>query len=431
MTATTPITRAHAVAADVLDAARAAATVYVGRRPIFDRDRRTVAYELRHRTIDATGTEHDGHQTGDGSGSAELVESALLHWGLDELVGGRPAHLAMDATFLASGLHLSLPADRVVLDLHDDVDLDHESRALAATARSLGYRLAIGDVIHRPDPVSPEMLEMADVVKVDIASMPADDLHATLQTLRQLAPRATVLAGNVDELHDFRMCASLGFDCFEGAFFAKPDVLARSARPVDSLAAIALLVEVQRADIDMRRLESLIVADPTLTYRLLTLVNSGLIGLTRTVDSVYHAVVLLGIERVRQLATLVTMSSRSKGTEEVVLLASTRAGMARRLVDRDDLRHSAATVGLLSLLDVVFRVPMAEVVAEMPLAPVVAEALEHGTGVLGLLMRAIDAYERVDLSALERLRPGELTRFITVYRESAAEAQRLRAQLTG
>lgn len=359
------------------------------------------------------------------------MESALLHWGLDELVGGRPAHLAMDATFLESGLHLSLPADRVVLDLHDDVDRDHETRALAQSARHLGFQLAIGDVIHRPDPVSPEMLEMADVVKVDVSSIPVDDLQMTLQTLRQLAPRAMVLAGNIDELHDFRTCATLGFDRFEGAFFAKPDVLARSARPVDSFAAIALLVEVQRPDIDMRRLESLIVADPTLTYRVLTLVNSGLVGLAHTVESVHHAVVLLGVERVRQLATLVTMSSRSKGTEEVVMLAATRSGMARRLIDRDGLEPSAATVGLLSLLDVIFRVPMSEVVAELPLTPPVAEALEHGTGVLGTLMQAIDAYERVDLPALERIRPGELTRFITVYRESAAEAQRLRAQLTG
>ena len=45
------------------------------------------------------------------------------------------------------------------------------------------------------------------------------------------------------------------------------------------------------------------------------------------------SLVLLGIDRVRQLATLITMSTRSKGNEELLNLAATRAFMAKALID--------------------------------------------------------------------------------------------------
>ncbi|MCU1359450.1 MAG: putative signal transduction protein [Ilumatobacteraceae bacterium] len=396
--------------------------VYISRQPIFDQSRRAVAYDLRHLETEQPATP--------GEATRELVQGAMLHWGLDELIGGRVGHVRVDPTFLAAGLQATLPAERIVLDLHDDVDADEASRSLAVQAQRAGFRLAIGDVTRRVDPVSPQMLMLADIINVDITSLHPDELDATLRTLRVQAPQASVLAYNVDELCDYSMCSTIGFDMFQGQFFAKPDVLTKSARPVDSIAAIALLVELQRPDLDIHRLETLIMGDPTLTYRLLTLVNSGLIGLATAVESVYHAIVMLGIDRVRQLATLVTMSSRSKNTEELVLLAATRSGMARRLIERSDLEQSASTVGLLSVLDVIFRVPMEEVVADLPLTPAVSEALTKGTGVLGTLMTSIYAYERVDLKAFEKLGPGQLARYIGIFREAASEAERLRVQLT-
>jgi len=207
-------------------------------------------------------------------------------------------------------------------------------------------------------------------------------------------------------------------------------VLSRKGRSVTSTAAIALLVEVQRPDVSLKRLEELVIADPTLAYRLLALVNSSAVGLSTRVESVYHALVLLGVERVRQMATLITMANRSKGNEEVLLLAATRAHMARALIDVPELTNAAYTAGLLSVIDVLFRVAMEELVTELPLAPMVADALCNGSGPIGELLQALEAYERVDLARLEVLRPGELARFITVYREGAVAAQTLRAQLT-
>ncbi|MEY4229897.1 MAG: hypothetical protein RLZZ362_746 [Actinomycetota bacterium] len=401
--------------------------VYVGRQPVFDRNRKTVAYQLLHRSS----TINNADPSMNGNATRELVEHSLLQWGLDQLLGGVPGHIRVDADFLASGLHLTLPPDRVALEFADDVDIDGAHKFAVIDAKLAGFTILLADALGRDSMPRHDLIRLADVMKVDVSATSAEALPAAIAGLRSLAPNAKMMAVRVEEIQQFQLCLDLGFDLFQGFFFAKPEVLSRKGRSVTSTAAIALLVEVQRPNVSLKRLEELVIADPTLAYRLLALVNSSAVGLSTRVESVYHALVLLGVERVRQMATLITMANRSKGNEEVLLLAATRAHMARALIDVPEMENAAYTAGLLSVIDVLFRVAMEELVTELPLAPVVAEALTHGSGPIGELLQALEAYERVDLARLEALRPGELARFITVYREGAVAAQVLRAQLTG
>lgn len=401
-------------------------TIYIGRAPIFDVRGGVVAYELQHRSapVDDPDPAVDDEQA-----THELVERSLLQWGFDRLLEGKPGVLHVDARFLGAGLHLTLPAARVLLELRDDLDPDGILYVHALGATMSGYRLALRHVRDRQRPLSVDLLAMATLVKVDLRATPPSELASTVRALRMQAPDAELLAEGVDRRDQFEQCRGAGFDLFQGYFFATPEVLSRRARRVDSTAALALLAEVQRPDVTLRRMEELVVADPTLAFRLLALVNSSLVGLSSRVESVYHAIVLLGIEKVRQLAILITMASRSKEHGELLTLAATRAWMARALVGSAELESSAYTAGLLSLIDVIFATPMADLVAELPLSDAVAEALRDGTGALGELLASIVAYERGELDELERLRPGELSTYVICYREASMWAQDLRNQL--
>jgi c-di-GMP phosphodiesterase len=232
----------------------------------------------------------------------------------------------------------------------------------------------------------------------------------------------------VEEIQDFEDCVRIGFDLFQGYFFAKPEVLSRIARPVNSSAALALLVEMQRPLIDITKMESLVTGDPTLAFRLLALVNSSLAGLTTRVSSVHHAIVLLGIEQVRQLATLLTMASSAHTNQEIVVLAATRAKMARLLAPAE-LSGSAFTVGLLSVIDSIFRTPMADLIRELPLSPDVADALLGKGGALGLLLETIRAYEVADVERLEELWPDRFEELRLAFGEATTWADDFRRQI--
>jgi len=405
----------------------AQSTVYVGRQPIFDRQRRGYAYQLLHRS---TTENHAGAIDGD-EATRTMIDRMVFQWGIEALLGPRPGFLHVTQSILRDGLHRLLPPNRIILELLDDVDLDDETRDLAREAKRLGFRVAVDDIVRTELPVSPDLLAMADIVKVDVSAISRDELEGTVRAVRALAPNAMMLAEKVEELIDFRTCVTHGFDLFSGYFFAKPEVLTRNRRPVSTTGAVALLAEVQQPDISLTRLQQLVTGDPTLAYRLLALVNSGMAGLSQRVESVSHALVLLGIDRVRQLATLLTMSTQGVTSGELMALACTRAHMAKALVEDPRMETSAHTVGLLSVIDSIFQAPMRELVDALPLAPIVADALRDGSGELGALLRSITAYERGDLGALERLRPRQLPVFIAAFTAATSWAERMRPQLVG
>ena len=197
----------------------------------------------------------------------------------------------------------------------------------------------------------------------------------------------------------------------------------------NSSAALALLLEMQRPLIDVPKMESLVTGDPTLAFRLLALVNSSLAGLTSRVASVHHAIVLLGIEQVRQLATLLTMASSAHTNQELVVLAATRARMARTLAPDEARASSAFTAGLLSVIDTIFRAPMADLIAELPLATEIADALLGRGGELSVLLDTIRAYEAADLAELEQLRPGGLDELRLAFGDATAWADDFRRQI--
>lgn len=377
-------------------------TVYLGRQPILDRQRRTFGYELLYRSADR----NDAMFSDPDDATRVVVERALLEWGLDHVLHGHTGFVNVGAGFLRSGLYQALPPEHVILELLEDIDYDLATTELVMSARGAGYRMAFDDVIDLDKLRAADVLGYADIVKIDVLAVDRDRLPGLVREVRELAPTATILAEKVEEPEDFRCCLELGFELFQGYFFAKPELLSRSARPVNTTAALALLVEVQQPEVSIGRLEQLVTSDPTLAFRLLALVNSSVSGLASRVSSVHQAIVLLGIEQVRQLATLITMAANARTNPEIITLGATRARMARSLVGDRSLESAAFTVGLLSVIDVIFRAPMEDLLDELPLTDDVTAALHGEPGPLGDVLAAIRAYERADIPALEALRPG-------------------------
>ena len=143
-----------------------------------------------------------------------------------------------------------LPPDRIVLELLESIDYTPQVVAAIRRAVDEGYRFALDDVV-TSDGVPDEVIALVELVKIDVLAVDRDHLGGLVERLRRRAPQATLLAEKVEEHADVEHCAALGFELFQGYFFAKPEVLSRVSRPVTSAAALALLVEVQRPDVDI------------------------------------------------------------------------------------------------------------------------------------------------------------------------------------
>jgi EAL and modified HD-GYP domain-containing signal transduction protein len=200
------------------------------------------------------------------------------------------------------------------------------------------------------------------------------------------------VAEKVETAEEDELCRQYGFDYFQGYFYSKPQI-SRGRRPAKgSSALMTMLSEATQGDI--AALKRLISQDVGLSYRFLRLINSASFSLTQKVQSVPHAVAMLGERRVRQWLLVILLAGHKDAGAEVLTRALVRAGMCEVLglkTGADD--SSLFTVGLLSTLESLLRRPMDEILGELPMSPEVEAAISRRDGVAGRILDAVVAYE--------------------------------------
>ncbi len=128
--------------------------------------------------------------------------------------------------FLIDRSLLAFPPDRVGAEILEDVTADPEVVNALSELRSLGYQVALDDF--RLGDGRNELLPLANIVKVDVLAIDEAELEHTAQVLRAID--ITMLAEKVETVADFERCRKLGFELFQGYFFARPELVAVSMR---------------------------------------------------------------------------------------------------------------------------------------------------------------------------------------------------------
>lgn len=398
--------------------------IFLARQPIFDRDGRTFGYELFHRT----GPDNVAHIDDNNDASLTVVERAVLDWGMERLIGDRFGFVNADPAFVIAGLHRTLPPEGVVIELNDVSDLDGQAIDAIKRAHREGYHFAFDSVTTWSTLEQSAAFELVSLVKVDITT-PRAELELIVERVRDLRPGVLLVAEKVESPAQYDLCSTLGFDLFQGFYFARPELMNRTARPANVTTTLTLLAEIQRTDVDIARVEELVGSDATIAYRLLAVVNSSAFGLDRRAESLRHAIILLGVTQVRNMAVLLALSSSRSSSEELITVGATRARLASQITMDPDLRSSAFTVGVLSVADALYETPMDVLLDELPVSAPIKAALIDGTGPLGDILAVVMACETADIDEIERLAPGRVDELRQAYQEAVAWADALRGQV--
>lgn len=368
---------------------------YFARQPIFDRSRGVCGYELLYRSGPA-----DRAMFADGvTATASVLANAFADVDSPDLLAGLPAYVNLPRELIVGRSAMGFPPERVTIEVLEDVTPDPDVIEALRELRAAGYRIALDD--YGPDDARQRLLPFADIVKVDLMVTPAASLPALAGRLRTVG--VTLLAEKVEDLNDFRRCFDLGFNMFQGYFFAKPELVA--GRRVDEGRGhlTGLLGELHRPDVTLTEAAEAVERYPDFAHQLLRILNSAAMGLSRKVDSIRQAVVLVGTRRVTELATVLVLAANEHKPRELLTVGLTRGRMcalvARRIgrVDAD----SFFTVGALSVLDALSDRPLSEVVGPLPLSDDVKAALVHRVGLKGELLDAAIAYERAEWDRLD------------------------------
>ncbi|MFC6449155.1 HDOD domain-containing protein [Cellulomonas gelida] len=156
--------------------------------------------------------------------------------------------------------------------------------------------------------------------------------------------------------------------------------------------------------------------DPELTMRVLRTVNASATGLRHHVDSVSHAVSLLGPHRLAALVSSVVLGS-DPASVDVLWTVITR-GLAVWRLSGNEVGY---TVGLLSAVSAALKISVESVVDRSGVSPDVAAALQGEGGPYGPALQAALAHEADDDDAIlaAGFDPAHVAR---VYLEAMPEA---------
>ena len=364
-------------------------TAFIGRQAIFDNNLQVYAYELLFRSGDV---DQSAVQDGDRA-TSEVMVNAFMDIGLDAVANGCAVFFNLTRSFLTGGIAIPFTPDRAVLEVLEDIEPDAEVVEAVRRLSERGFSIALDDVVYRPQ-LRP-LVKLADIIKIDLLAVPPGSLNEQVRRLRADNPTVQLLAEKVETSEQFSECRSLGFAYYQGYFFAKPQIISGQRMPANRVAILNLLSRLQDPKVTMDDLERLIAQDVSLAYRLLRYINSAAFAMHRKVDSVRHALVMVGTRAVRNWVSLIVLSRLDDKPRELVVMAMVRARMCELLAAEAGLsdKDTSFTVGLFSVLDGLMDRSMAELLDALPLADEVKSAVLERTGPAGDLLARVEAYE--------------------------------------
>jgi EAL and modified HD-GYP domain-containing signal transduction protein len=356
----------------------AAAPVVVSRQPILDVAERIVAFELLTPAVTT------------GEATASVLAQGIADIGLSRLAGEHPVHVDVTREFLVTVRPLPLNPARVVLEVPADLQGDPLLELALREARDQGVRISLDGFHARHD----ALLPYADSVKLDIATLDEDEIEAAVNVAR--GSELTLIAGGVDTRRDYGVCRTLGFDAFQGQFFAEPVIVSGQSAPTYRLRALSMLAASEATSFE--QLERVITEDPGLSLKLMKLANSSYFAGRHAAGSIRQALMVLGSTAVRRWAMMLVLAEATDRPTHLLELGLLRARLCELVAARTPGTETdrAFTVGLFSVVDSLLGARMPQLLEDLPFDERTTLALGEHAGPEGRLLAGVLAYEAGD-----------------------------------
>lgn len=377
---------------------------FIGRQPILDLNQEIFGYELLFR---AASTHQTAQYESQAQASASVIASALSDFGLQNVLGEKLGFLNITSGVLHSEMLELLPIEQSVLEILENIELNDNVRLRCNELKSLGFRIALDDHIY--DPQHAAFYKMVDIVKVDIMATDPAELPLIAANLKKYP--VTLLAERVETVEEFDRCVAYGFELFQGYFFERPVIIGQKRIDPSGIAMMQLLQQLNE-DWDINEVEEIFRENPGLTFNLLKLVNSVMIGLREKIKNLRHAIMILGTNHLRRWVQLALFAGKDdRGLNSPLLeMAAVRARLMElltmqitRLPRTSDVVEAAFLTGILSLLDALYETPMPYVVESLNLSDEMADALLRREGSHGQLLLLTEKLEKADFTAVQDL----------------------------
>lgn len=379
------------------------ASGFFARQPIFDPARKVWGVEIFYRGSGEAATA----QFTD-SDSATLSVIAGLSQSVDgELPRGKKVLVNFGEKTILAEAPLAFPPQSVVIEFPETCSTDEPFLEALGKLRQAGYLLALDD--YEADPAKTALRDMADILIVDVLGRAPGELEELAVKAAAAGSGRTLLAKKVEDEAVFVTAQKAGFSLFQGFFFQKPELVRGRRITSGEMSRLRLLRMLQSQDPDFPALASAIKSDPAISIKLIKFLNCPLFAFTSKVTTIERALTLLGWQQLKNWLRVIIFTDAAPTERDLELAFSSvqRGKFFENAAEGKNLTPAEAErlflLGLFSLLDAMFGVPMRDILDHLGLDETLLGALTGGKNELSPWLEAARAFEAGDWAGLDRI----------------------------
>lgn len=362
---------------------------FIARQPILDRDKDVFAYELFFRD----GKNNCYPSIERDETTTKLIAKNYQTLGLDDISCSKKSFINFQSETLMKGLPTSLNPENVVVELVTGRSEDSNLLDVCKYVKGIGYKIALEDC--RTKPNWNEFLPYVDMLKVNSNYENVDFLAKNVN--RFIDANVQLIADKVETQDNFSIFKDMGFDYFQGYFFAKPESVSTENLPTSKLTLVELMGASSSESFDVESINNVIEHDVGLSYMLLRFINNPTINKRYKITSLRHALNYMGEVEIKKFIALLALANLSDDKPlELLHLSLVRAKFCDLVGTEKNIGSNPPTaflVGLFSMLDALLDQKMEPLVEKLPLVDEVKEALCGGQNDLSVYLMLVQAFE--------------------------------------
>ena len=332
-------------------------SISIGRQPIFDEKGHLWGYDLF-----CVGAQNDP------KAAVDLQSGAYL--ALRQVAGGKKKIIVdFSEKAVLDRVPDALPAPVTVVKVSEQAGTQASVLETLTQLKAEGYLIAAGGF--SGDERCVDLYRAADIFAIDAEGKDRGSLTRYIAAAK--AFNATLLADSIPGRALHGMCRELGFSLFHGGYFKSPETMTIRKLSSNELLRLKLLREIEKGEPDIAHIAEIVQADATISFRLLSYINSAAFAFSQKIASIRQAITLMGWTKFKAWLRVVLLAdmSHSKDSGELVRVSAQR-GMFLELIARAKSSWSfdpelVHLLGVFSLLDALLQMPMNEIVDSLPI----------------------------------------------------------------
>jgi EAL and modified HD-GYP domain-containing signal transduction protein len=363
---------------------------FIVREPLLDPKQQVLGYELTWQHSDSAAEQPDAADLALAELVGEQLNDAQAGW----LLGNHLLFLDASPALLASEALQALPPKNIVLTLTAADLADAATLAALQPLRTQGY----GVSLRHADFNRLDKALLALLTHIEVHFDPADlASQARIYGALKQSSSVRMVARQISTWQQYDSCAALGLDAFVGKLHLtpRPGPALKGLNPAQ--AVVLQLMNMVRQNADVRELEAVLKRDPALSFKLLRYINSAGFGHGSEIQSLRHAVTLLGYAPLFRWLSLLLATASASGYSPVLMQTAVIRGRLAELLGTPALPRGESenlfVAGLFSLLDRLLGVPMTEVLEKMQFSEAMSQALLTRDGLYGPYLALAEACE--------------------------------------